>query len=105
MYELPAVGEQYWHGKTGYVVKALDANADPPRLDLELDRKFEERMSAGLPDDHFVDGGRQHDDGTWHFQIVGPKGIIGGGAASSRSDDMERAIAEAVASARKTLSR
>ena len=104
MFELPELGENYWHGRTGYRVKAMDQSVDPPRLDLELDRDFEERMSAGLPDDHFVDGGRRDDDGSWHFQVVGPNGIVGG-RAWSMGDDMEKAIGEAVAGALEALSR
>jgi|ERR687888_1719949 hypothetical protein len=103
MYELPEVSDHYWHGREGYRVKARDDSLDPPRLDLEEDRDYEESLSGELPDEYFVDGGRR-DDGSWHFQVSGPSGYLGGDVWSL-DDDMEAAIREAVAKALRFLGR
>lgn len=104
LYELPIVGANYWHGRDGYHVKALDESVDPPRLDLELDRDFEEALCGSLPDEYFVDGGRRADDGSWHFEVTGPQGPLGGDAWSI-GEDMEQAIRQVVASAGRQLDR
>jgi hypothetical protein len=101
MAELPNVGEYYWHGRNGYRVKARDDSTNPPRLDLEQDREYEERLSGVLPDEYFVDGGRR-DDGSWHFQVSGPRGFVPGNAWSI-GDDMAQTIREAVAGALQAL--
>jgi hypothetical protein len=103
MYELPRLGDHYWHDNTGYRVNGLDESADPPRLDLELDREFEEELCGALPDNYIVQGGRRSDDGTWHFEVAGPHGLVGG-RAWSVGDNMEQAIREAVAGALQSLS-
>ncbi len=34
-------------------------------------------MSAPLPDDYLVDGGRDEEDGNWHFKtVIGPRGLV-----------------------------
>jgi hypothetical protein len=79
MYELPEIDGHYWHGRDRYRVKARDDSVDPPRLDLELDRDYEDRLCWALPDEYFVDGGRR-EDGLWHFQVSGPNGYVPGNA-------------------------
>jgi hypothetical protein len=99
MYELPGVGQHYWHDRTGYVVRAVDATQVPARVDLELDRDWEEATHAGLPDDFLASGGRDSDTGQWHFEIVRSNGQRIPGS-DSLGDDLDRALADAVSAAR-----
>ena len=69
MYEVPAVGTHYWHGRTGYQVTKVD-QALPVRVHFVRDPGWEESLHVGLPDEYVVDGGRQSDDGVWHFTVV-----------------------------------
>ncbi len=98
MYDLPEPGTHYWHGRTGYVVDRIEDADGMPHVHLIRDSSWERQMSAGLPDDHLVDGGRREDDGTWHFQVVGPNGPIGGNAWSF-GRELEPTLREAVAAA------
>lgn len=97
MYELPEVGAHYWHDRTGYRVDRIEQVEEETRVDLIRDPEWEEEMSAGLPDNYLVDGGRDADHGRWHFRVVGPQGRVAGRGALN--DNMEAAIRHAVAEA------
>jgi hypothetical protein len=58
-------------------------------------------MSAPLPDEYLVDGGRDHEDGYWHFHVVGPTGLVAG--ANGYSTELEPAIRQAVVQAAERL--
>jgi hypothetical protein len=93
MFEIPAVGEHYWHDRTGYTVREIDESQDPPRVHLVRDPEWEEAVHAGLPDGYLLDGGRSSDDGGWHFFMVTPVGTLG----PFPSEDFDAAAGQAVA--------
>jgi hypothetical protein len=101
MYELPGVGEHYWHDKTGYRVDRIEEGDGEIRVHLIRDPDWEEAMSTPLPDEYLVDGGRDHEDGYWHFHVTGPTGLVAG--ANGYGTDLEAAIRQAVAQAAERL--
>lgn len=105
MYELPAVDDHYWHDRMGFTVRALDASQDPARIDLEHDPAWEEELHDGLPDDCLAVGGRDSDDGTWHFQIASSRPGRRLPGAWSFGDDLETTIRQAVVRAAEEFAR
>lgn len=105
MYELPAVGDQYWHDRMGFTVRAVDTSQDPARVDLEHDPEWEEELHAGLPDDCLAVGGRDSDSGTWHLCIASSRAGRRLASGWSFGGDLETTIREAVAGAREQLER
>lgn len=97
MFEVPAPGSHYWHGKTGYRLDRIEEVEGETHVHLVRDRQWEEAVSAPLPDDYLVDGGRDDENGYWHFQVVGPHGVVAG--ASGYGLELEPAILQAVAQA------
>lgn len=98
MFEVPSVGSHYWHDKTGYRVDRIEDVDGETRVHLIRDPEWEEEMSAPLPDEYLIDGGRDEEDGNWHFEVVGPRGLVGG-RATGYGPDLEGAIRQAVAGA------
>ena len=60
------------------------------------------RALGELPDDYYIDAGRDSDHGNWHALVVGPSGRFVGDAFG---DDAEAVIREAVADALATTGR
>jgi hypothetical protein len=97
VFELPAVGSHYWHDKTGYRVDRIEEVDGETRVHFMRDPEWEEAVSTPLPDEYLVDGGRSDEDGHWHFQVVGPQGIVAG--ANGYGIELEPAIRQAVVEA------
>src|SRR5689334_1715204 len=98
MFELPSVGDRYWHGTEGFTVRAVDESQQPPRLDLTHDADWTQQMNDQLPDDYYLDGGRHQDDGRWHFHAVTPD-HGGRPVGDGYSEDMDEAMRQAIAQA------
>jgi hypothetical protein len=96
MFELPEPGSHYWHDRWGYTVREVDQTQDPPHVHLVHDRAYEEELHEGLPDGYLLDGGRRHDDGSWHFFMLTPQGRPLGPFPGS---DFETAAGAALAAA------
>jgi hypothetical protein len=102
MYELPAVGDRYWHGPTAYRVTEVEEE-EPPRVHLVHDLAREQQLLGALPDGYRIDAGRSSDEPQWHAVVLTPDGQPLGGSAWARADDCDEAIAGAVAGALETL--
>ncbi len=74
MYELPEPGSHYWHDRMGFMVREVDKSQDPPHVHLVHDRAYEEELHDGLPDGYLLDGGRNSENGSWHFFMLTPQG-------------------------------
>jgi hypothetical protein len=96
MFELPAPGSHYWHDRWGYTVREVDETQDPPHVHLVHDRAYEEELHAGLPDGYLLDGGRDSEDGSWHFFMLTPQGRPLG---PFRGGDFDSAVGQALAAA------
>jgi hypothetical protein len=59
MYEVPRVGERYWHHRTGFVVREFVDNLAPPELHLVREPGWEEEVRAGLPAEYILEGSRR----------------------------------------------
>jgi hypothetical protein len=100
MHAIPEVGSHYWHDRTGYRLDRIEHVEGETRVHLVGDRDWEEAVSAGLPDEYMVMGGRDSHTGEWHFRVVGAKGPVIGWAFG---EDLESTIARAVATALEAL--
>jgi hypothetical protein len=96
MFELPSPGSHYWHDRWGYTVRGVDETQDPPHVHLVHDRAYEEELHNGLADGYLLDGGRNAEDGSWHFLMLTPQGRPLGPFWGA---DLNAAVAEAVAAA------
>lgn len=97
MYDLPAPGTRYWHGRDPFLVREIDQTSDPVTLHLEHADEWAQEIRAALPAGYWIEGGRRSDDGSWHFHleqdgVERPIGLYYG-------ESLEQALNEAVAGA------
>jgi hypothetical protein len=97
MYDVPAVGSRYWHGRDPYKVRGVDENTDPVTVHLEHDDAWVAELHDALPDGYWLDGGRSDTDGRWHFQIVqdGVDRPIGMYIGDTLDDALDQAVVAA----------
>jgi hypothetical protein len=86
MYEVPRVGERYWHHRTGFVVREFVDNLAPPELHLVREPGWEEEVRAGLPAEYILEGSRRDDDGLWQFNVLSPLTGLPIGSGGSDND-------------------
>ncbi len=97
MFELPAAGDRYWHGSEGFTVREVDESHDSPHVHLNHDSDWTRAINDQLPDEYYLDGGRDSDNGRWHFQAVTPEHgrPVGDGYSESMDEAMQQAIGHA----------
>jgi hypothetical protein len=95
MYEVPRVGDRYWHHRTGYSVREIIDDLTPPEIHLVRDPAWEEAVHGGLPTEYILEGGRRDDDGTWQFHVLSPTTGLPLGAGGY-SPDFGTAVEDAI---------
>jgi hypothetical protein len=70
MFDLPARGTRYWHGRDPYVVREVDETTDPVTVHLENAAEWADELRNQLPSGYWLDGGRSDAKGEWHFTLV-----------------------------------
>jgi hypothetical protein len=94
MFDLPARGTRYWHGRDPYLVREVDETTEPVTIHLEHAEDWTEELREALPDGYWPDGGRSDRSGEWHFTLVKdgverPIGLFHG-------DTLDEALAAAI---------
>jgi hypothetical protein len=97
MYALPSPGDRYWHGEEPLRVRSVDANAEPKQLHVDHDHDWAAEVIAALPEGYRMHGGRDADDGRWHFMAIAPPNDRPLGPVFA--DDLEQALAQAIVNA------
>jgi hypothetical protein len=69
VFALPQAGSHYWHDDAGYYVESVETVVGMPEINLIRDVEWEIAVLSPLPDGYSVRGGRDPDDGRWHFQV------------------------------------
>jgi len=70
MFDLPASGSRYWHGRDPYLVRGVDEATDPITVHLEHAADWTDELRRALPDGYWLDGGRSDRSAEWHFMLV-----------------------------------
>jgi hypothetical protein len=97
MYALPAPGDRYWHGHEPLRVREVSEDSNPRRMHVVHDHEWAEEVRAALPAGYTIHGGRDQDDGRWHFMAIAPPNDRPLGPVFA--DELDQALAEAIANA------
>jgi hypothetical protein len=97
MYELPSAGDRYWHDRDTFAVREVDESQDPPQVHLVHDHEWSDQIRDQLPEGYDIDGGRDSNDGRWHFMATTPP--HGRPLGPVVADDLEDALGRAIANA------
>jgi len=102
-YELPPEGSKYWQHDAPWIVSRVQADTDPPKIHMVLDRDRLTEFLDGLPAGARIDAGRRGDDGTWHAHIESADGLILGSGFADAAADPDVAVATARSEALKRI--